>query len=820
MDEGQSNLEKLLSSFPEGSEFWNEAQNRFQFIDTLLTECLGWEKPYIEVEVHDTSDGRVDYLLGKPVKAALEAKREAVKFDLLPGTNPTRPRRLKPLVESCKNLKEAFNQVIPYCIMNGAQTAIICNGPQLLLFQAFITEKSPLEGEAYVFNGFSEYQKYFAQLWKLLSPEGINERWAIKRINKHNYIKLPVKASSQISNLSEYKYRSDFQENLRSLASILLDEINENHEVLSEFYKECYVPIEANNRHLLLSKNIIKNRYKRVNSNGSNPIKTEAKINDGKLEVENGEQSSAYKTSPIVVVGDVGVGKTSFFKNLFQMVNEEKNSNTLFVHLNLGEKATLSENLKTFILTELPRVLKKEYKIDITKNSLVEKIYKNELLDFDHSVSGQIRKFNEEKYQIAKIEFLKNKLDNNSEHLHASLSYLNEFQNKQIIIVIDNADQRNFETQQEAFLIAQELASSGNALVFVSLRPSTFYQSKLTGAMSGYENRLLTISPPPADEVIKRRLTFAVRVAEGKIAPAVLKNVKLNLNNIVLFLNATLRSIKSNNEIKKFLSNITGGNTRLVIELISSFCGSPNVEAEKIVSIEKEFGDYQVPFHEFTKHALLGEYAYYNPLSSLVAFNLFDISMGSPREHFLSSLIIAFISSPNGKKDNDGFISADLILEEMKKYQFVDDQTRHSLRVLAKKRLIETPFAHYRENEVSNDTLPDEFDFRATSIGLYHIRYWVGEFSYLDAMSIDTPIFEENVRDKIITLASENDISKRFERAKSFKQYLEDSWNEQIFNCDYYDLTSVLNSREKSFEVVKSAINKINKKRRFISRPI
>src|SRR3546814_3088965 len=81
---------------------------------------------------------------------------------------------------------------------------------------------------------------------------------------------------------------------------------------------------------------------------------------------------------------------------------------------------------------------------------------------------------------------------------------------KQIILVLDNADQRDFEVQQQTFLIAQEFAATRNMLVFVSLRPSTFYLSKTTGSLAAYQNKILTISPPPADEVVQRRILFEI----------------------------------------------------------------------------------------------------------------------------------------------------------------------------------------------------------------------------------------------------------------------------------------------------------------------
>jgi hypothetical protein len=145
---------------------------------------------------------------------------------------------------------------------------------------------------------------------------------------------------------------------------------------------------------------------------------------------------------------------------------------------------------------------------------------------FDRSIKGAL-KIDEPAYQKARILFLADLVLRRDSHLHASLGHLAKGRKKQIILVMDNADQRNLAVQQEAFLIAQELAATRSLLIFVALRPSTFYQSKTTGALSGYQHKILTISPPPADDVVQRRLGFAVRVAEGTIEPAALSGIRL-----------------------------------------------------------------------------------------------------------------------------------------------------------------------------------------------------------------------------------------------------------------------------------------------------
>lgn len=807
MNDGLEALKRIIAGLPPDSPHWNEAQNRFQFIDRLLIECLGWTKPEMRVEHPDSAGGRTDYELGWPTKAVLEAKREATVFQTLPQGPAPYARKIAPLLITSKELRAAAEQVVQYCVLRGAQMAIICNGPQIVIFQAMIPGLPPLEGECFLFNGFDAQIEYFPLLWSFLSPEGVAENRAYRELSLRRNPRIPPKASTANPEATKFRYRSDVQENLRGLSSRLLEEIEDNPALKSAFYRECYVPTEANNRHLLLSKNIISARYKRVGDDGIAPAPLVAKELTGDIK-DRDALISATGSRPIVVIGDVGVGKTSFFENLFLSLGGSESSDSYFIHIDLGIKANLAEDLKEYVLDEIPAVLKNRYSIDIEDAEFVTAIYHQDLLSFDKSVRGALKGTDPTAYQNERLKFLVEKISKRDQHLHASLGHLAKGRRKQIILILDNADQRSFDIQQEAFLIAQELAATRSLLVFVALRPSTFFLSKASGALSGYQNRLLTISPPPADEVIAKRLTFAVRVAEGEVSPNFLAGIRLHFGNVVAFLKATLRAIRENEAIRLFLSNITGGNTRAVIELITSFCGSPNVDSRKIVELELAGGDYKIPLHEFSKHALLGEYSFFNSQSSQVAFNLFDVHSADPREHFLSSLIIAFLGSNLGMRDNDGFVSGNTILDEMRTFEFTDDQTRSTLKRLAARRLIETPHAHFREIPVSDKLLPDDFYFRSTSIGLYHIRYWAGTFAFLDAMCTDTPVFDNAARTAIVKRATSFDIRARYERATAFRTYLDNQWHLSNIDSSYLDFTHIVASGEENFDAVKRRIDR------------
>ena len=185
MTDGLEKLRGIISGFPPDSPHWNEAQNWFQFIDRLLTECLGWQRPDMRVEEPDGAGGRADYIMGNPAKAVLEAKREAKLWNALPTGRPTAVRKLKPLLQASEEFREVVHQVIPYCSLRGAPIAIVCNGPQLAIFQAITIGQEPLEGECFFFNGFRAYLDNFALLWTLLSPEGVTENRAFRDLARH-----------------------------------------------------------------------------------------------------------------------------------------------------------------------------------------------------------------------------------------------------------------------------------------------------------------------------------------------------------------------------------------------------------------------------------------------------------------------------------------------------------------------------------------------------------------------------------------------------------------------------------------------------------
>ena len=175
LDKGRRAFHQLMADLENKKPDWNEAETRFQFIDPLLTKCLGWPRPMIHVE---QAQDRMytDYELGQPRAIIWEAKREGTYFDLPANPSNRILVSLASIMQSSPAASSAVHQVQSYCSARGVQYAVICNGHQLVAFLATRWDGvSPFEGNCLAFDGYLKIADEFPALWQNLSPEGVGE---------------------------------------------------------------------------------------------------------------------------------------------------------------------------------------------------------------------------------------------------------------------------------------------------------------------------------------------------------------------------------------------------------------------------------------------------------------------------------------------------------------------------------------------------------------------------------------------------------------------------------------------------------------------
>ncbi|QYG91172.1 tRNA (adenosine(37)-N6)-threonylcarbamoyltransferase complex ATPase subunit type 1 TsaE [Iamia sp. SCSIO 61187] len=757
------------SGAPEADQGRNEAQTRLDLIDRLIFECLGWQRDQVHVEVH--LDGQyTDYELGSGGRqVVVEAKREGRGFELPAGmTRPT--MKLKDLQTLSADISDAILQVLQYGQTRGIPIAAVSNGHQLVAFLSSRTDGTPpLEGRALVFDSWAAMRDRFKDLWDALSPAGAQTRRLMRMLDADKDAPPPERLSSRILGYPGYKNRNPVAAELQILGGMFFEDIVRQPAIEAEFLRECYMSSGSLSQYALVSKEILSARYSIYSEAEAEASLTPVRSRSG---VSKDLVSDVFAASlgkrPIILLGDVGVGKTMFTRHFIKVEASDILSRSFVLYIDFGSKPAVSDDLPSYVAGELQHQLVSEYGQNIDDAGFVKSMYRPELQTFERGIHGQLKESDPEEFRRQQIAYLGRLMENREEHLKRALDHYIKAQRKQAVVFLDNVDQRPFDFQEQVFLIGQALASDWPVTCFLALRPETFSRSKREGALTGYQPRVFTIEPPRVDRVIERRLAFAIRELQdsGRLATYP-EGVTVSSSKLESYLQLVLEAFNSNKDIVGFVDNMSGGNVRRALEYVTSFIGSGHVDTEKIFNALRR-GGYTLPFHEFFRAVLYGEHEYYDPSDSPIP-NVLDISKPDGREHFLQPLVVAFLERAANAGNTQGFVPTPEVYAYGQSLGFETRQIARALDRCAASRLIDT-HPRYIHEAVRG---ADSEQVRVGSAGVYIIRQLLTDFQYLDAVGVDTPIVDSSARARFQTGWG---LDERLQRAEALRQYLDEQW--------------------------------------------
>lgn len=757
-DPYQAGLAKLqaLSEEPLGDR--NEDTTRFQLIDPLLTDCLGHLRSSVTTELH-AHPGFADYVVGAPARQlVIEAKREGKTFELPAGLEG-RPTVALASLKTDPTAAAAIDQVMAYAQSLGIPLAGIANGHQLAIFLASRSDgRPPAEGDAIVFVSKEEMVKNFRNLWTLLSREGLARKSAQQVLMMGSAApQPPQKLSADIRGYPGFRRRSEREIDLKLLSTVFIQDIEGSAEVSDDFLRECYYNSGTLSQYAFVSKEILRARYQNLpgalgveslsvhDKKGLNPALARDLV------------SSAMNSKPIVLLGDVGVGKTMFIRHLLRIDAAKQLENSLVLYVDFGREPALTDELQSHIADSLINQLLSEYEIDIFANGFVRAVYNSELNRFRRGIYAPLAEADPAAFQLREIDELARLVADRGRHLERAVKHLAASNRRKAVVVLDNIDQRPLDFQDQIFVIAQAMSSVFAATIFVSLRPSTFFESKFRGSLAAYQPRAFHVLPARVSSVVERRLSFARKQLIGPAEPT---QLSVTAADLAAYLDALENGFTTNQTLMEALENMSGGNTRIALEYLASFIGSGYVDTSRILDAAARGNPYVIPVHEFMRSIIYGENDLYDPRSSRI-LNVFDISEADEREHFLLPLLLAHVQTMGEAAHESGFVDAELIFNESGRWGFSPEQTRWHLDRALEKRLLDiNPGAAAQP-------------YRITSVGAYMHRAMVASFSYVDAMIVDTPIMDPTVRSEMSDVRVIHD---RLDRAERFCDYLDEAW--------------------------------------------
>jgi len=465
-------------------------------------------------------------------EAQVEAKREGKYFELPAGFNKA-TCKIKTLYDTSKDIKDAVEQAMRYCQSRGVQIGAVANGHQIIAFMGARQDGiAPEDGLAIVFSSLENMRDNFIQLWNALSQQGLNENHVVAILSEKSEVPPPEKLSAKIIDFPGYKNRNPVAAELQILGGLFLEDIAKMPEFAENFVRDTYCDSGALSQYALVSKEILGSRY-------TNYFEKETKVTVKPVRTKRGIQpelrddllAAGISQRPVILVGDVGVGKSMFIKHLVLIDAKDVLEDAIVLYLDFGSKPALVKELPAYVIKEFERQLRDDYSIDVQERNFVRGVYNGEMQRFAKGIYGDLIESNPSAYKEKEIERLEKLISNEEAHLKACIKHIVHGQKKSVVIFLDNVDQREFEFQEQVFLISQAFAQDWPVISFVALRPDTFARSKISGSLSAYQPRVFTIDPPRVDKVIQKRLRYALETlrATGKLPRSYLKNGKLAL---------------------------------------------------------------------------------------------------------------------------------------------------------------------------------------------------------------------------------------------------------------------------------------------------
>lgn len=593
----------------------NEAETRCELIDQILT-AIGWESGDFAREVSTGTGDYIDYELPRSNHRILgsnsptlvvEAKRCGSSFVLDETKLDTgRTRALATLFKNGgKSLKEALKQAAGYCNDRAIPYACVTNGYQWLFFRGLSSEsQSWNDGRVIVFPSSESLIINFDEFLGCLAPHMLTSSNLPRSLARPTPQEIP-RSTIPLENLT--LRRKVASENLLDVSRIIGQQFfaQIHGSDRSQMLEGCYVepggrPDFSHSLQRLLEDSL------------SNDVVIDEDFYQGntkeftnKLRLE----TSGEIKYPILVVGNVGVGKTTFlYRTLISLrevsdgaVNEKNADNkkgdaAMFAYVDLENQGNLEffddqevqRQTAAIILEKLAQsaITTLEKRDDISDNARNEanpdkettlRTMLRELLSKERSSAESYFARNPEKWADKEYEIVQNyRRDSITFLIHYIRHLRARFKRRDdkrypILLVIDNLDQASSQYQRCVYSLALRLAKETPAVTIVSIREDTFSEGRQPkGFLSSSPLEFVFhIQAPALDKLLRQRIKYIRLCLESRKLPKGLRNSLEEVSKVISILSQGLLAPPRYG--LEVISALSGHNIRSALRIVREF---------------------------------------------------------------------------------------------------------------------------------------------------------------------------------------------------------------------------------------------------------
>lgn len=795
----------------------NEAETRHKIIDFVIHDFLSWPKNRVTVEEY-INPGYADYILKKNNGEDLlfiEAKKEGIFFELPIPYNKEETSAFIPIKKLASDpaIKAALQQVRSYCFDTGCEYAAITNGHEWVFFKTFEKGKRWDELQAFVIRSLKFFTSEYTKAKNTLSFTAITENASLSALlttfkPKDRSIFYP---KEKIPSYSHAISANRLASTLRPLANRYFGVISDDD---TDFMDKCYVSQREYNATFEGMQSLIHDSL--------TPYFQEFGVEQLEDTGKGGQLGGRItknlkkgrKGEVLVLFGGKGAGKSTFIKRLLH----HKQPKWLMDHaivsiIDLLKVPEEKDVIREYIWKKLVLSLDKNSILSSERDTLVSSLF----LD---------------RFKVAKNQDLAG-LEQSSEAYNIKLNTLISSWKKDyiycakrlveywagtargVIVVVDNTDQYSSEIQDFCFTSAQEISSELECVTLISMREERFYDSKIHGVLDAFQNSGFHISSPNPSEVFKKRLDYTINLLNNK--PSSEDHFGKAPNELTKDSNVYLKILfkefsNHNSPLTSFLTACSHGDTRLSLDLFSSFLLSGYTNVDEMISA----GNWNFQIHQVIKPVMIpNRYFYDESLSDIP--NIYQLRSNRHASHFTALRILRKISKGSDKTSPSYHSIAELRSYFSEVFNMIDDFEKN-IDVLLKHSFIE---ANNRLDSYSNAV----DSVKVTNYGLYMINELAYYFTYLDLICIDCGMYAEKASNYLCEAAKReynlftkgdrlSRIEVRLDRVEQFLEYLyeEENRERELYSLEMPESEMFTVKAKKEFSVEKARVIKSAKK--------
>lgn len=741
----------------------NEAQTRYDVINTLIQDVFGWKAGQVAVEEPmESKEGYIDYILSVgDRKIIIEAKRFGATFP----TPTTKSRlKLKGSILGKGEIAKAINQAEAYAYDKDADLICVTNGS---CWCFFITEGRDENSYATILFPFS-HTGHAEELYNILAEKSVHDG-SIDRISNTE----PIFENRLISTINS----ADTRIERNNIADYILPALNHAlyaSALLSNLdaLEKCYITTDGRAKfdtllgiHLADARPMISEPARRIRRNQKNgPLEDLVKRD--------------IDTAPPVtlIMGPVGAGKSTYLKH-FELVSGKDVLNkqkARWIYIDFEEMGQ-SGNPRLFLYTKLrDYLLDESSKIDY--DNVIRPAYENVIQGL---LRGPLAPIANNKDEVNKriADRIEVEYEAIEPYVDRIMSYLTK--EKLCVIVMDNVDlysDENLETR----VFSEGLALSKRLLcnVIVSLRDTTYVNHRNSSVFNAYELRKLWIDPPPFKQVLSTRLTYSRKILTKKSAMIPMDNgMKLEVDDLGKFFDIVQKSLLQG-AAGNYIENVADRDIRYGLGLVINFLTSGHVQADKALKkyIIEDDSNYYFPFHEVFKGTALGHWRYFKESRSENIINVFDSRTSAKKTRLLRLAVITYLADKAAQESTMN-VSVEEIANLFASAGASQSDVTDTLSSLQDSRLVKTS---------SSKKISMSEEVHITRSGGYYLKDLSSSFVYAEQCMLDTAIEDQDTWSQLTRLTDVIESNRlslvdrmklRNERIKVFTDYLVDLEN-------------------------------------------